>query len=37
LCPALKAIFDHGLKRSSLLGSTCHPWLFLEEVRLYLL
>ncbi|VDI51020.1 small G protein signaling modulator 3 [Mytilus galloprovincialis] len=32
LCPALKQVFDHGLKRSNLLGSTCHPWLFLEEV-----
>ncbi|XP_071129039.1 small G protein signaling modulator 3 homolog isoform X1 [Mytilus edulis] len=31
LCPALKQVFDHGLKRSNLLGSTCHPWLFLEE------
>ncbi|XP_021370543.1 small G protein signaling modulator 3 homolog isoform X1 [Mizuhopecten yessoensis] len=31
LCPALKAIFDHGLKRSSILGTTCHPWLFVEE------
>ncbi|XP_062614962.1 small G protein signaling modulator 3 homolog isoform X1 [Saccostrea cucullata] len=31
LCPALKAVFEHGLKRSSILGSVCHPWLFLEE------
>ncbi|XP_045214522.2 small G protein signaling modulator 3-like isoform X3 [Mercenaria mercenaria] len=31
LCPALKAIFEHGLKRHSLLGSICHPWLFIEE------
>ncbi|KAL4239332.1 Small G protein signaling modulator 3 [Mactra antiquata] len=31
LCPALKAVFEHGLKRHSLLGSICHPWLFIEE------
>ena len=31
LCPALKAVFEHGLKRSSLLGGPGHPWLFLEE------
>ncbi|KAK3089673.1 hypothetical protein FSP39_005534 [Pinctada imbricata] len=31
LCPALKAIFEHGLKRSSILGTACHPWLFFEE------
>lgn len=32
LCPALKAIFQHGLKKPSILGGPCHPWLFLEEV-----
>ncbi len=32
LCPALKSVFEHGLKRSSLLGGPGHPWLFLEEV-----
>ncbi|XP_052825542.1 small G protein signaling modulator 3 homolog isoform X2 [Octopus bimaculoides] len=31
LCPALKAVFEHGLKRSSILGGSCHPWLFIEE------
>uniref|UniRef100_UPI00358E8A98 small G protein signaling modulator 3 isoform X2 n=1 Tax=Myxine glutinosa TaxID=7769 RepID=UPI00358E8A98 len=31
LCPALTGIFEHGLKRPSLLGGTCHPWLFIEE------
>ncbi|EHB02235.1 Small G protein signaling modulator 3, partial [Heterocephalus glaber] len=31
LCPALKALFEHGLKRPSLLGGACHPWLFIEE------
>lgn len=30
-CPALKAVFEHGLKRSSLLGGPGHPWLFVEE------
>uniref|UniRef100_A0A8C2Z6C4 RUN and TBC1 domain-containing protein 3 n=1 Tax=Cyclopterus lumpus TaxID=8103 RepID=A0A8C2Z6C4_CYCLU len=31
LCPALKAIFQHGLKKTSMLGGPCHPWLFIEE------
>ena len=31
LCPALKNVFTYGLKKSSLLGSSGHPWLFLEE------
>lgn len=31
LCPAMKAIFEHGLKKPSLLGGPCHPWLFIEE------
>uniref|UniRef100_A0A0B7AAI0 Small G protein signaling modulator 3 n=1 Tax=Arion vulgaris TaxID=1028688 RepID=A0A0B7AAI0_9EUPU len=31
LCPALKAIFEHGLKKSTILGGNCHPWLFIEE------
>ena len=34
LCPALKAVFEHGLKRSSLLGGSAHPWIFIEEVWL---
>jgi len=25
-------VFEHGLKRSSLLGGPGHPWLFIEEV-----
>lgn len=33
LCPALKSIFEHGLKKPSLLGGPGHPWLFIEEVR----
>ena len=32
LCPALKAVFEYGLRRSSLLGGPGHPWLFIEEV-----
>ena len=35
LCPALLAIFENGLKRSMLLGSTCHPWQFIEEAALH--
>uniref|UniRef100_H2ZEX4 RUN and TBC1 domain-containing protein 3 n=1 Tax=Ciona savignyi TaxID=51511 RepID=H2ZEX4_CIOSA len=31
LCPALAAIFEHGLRRPVLLGSACHPWQFVEE------
>lgn len=32
LCTALKNILEHGMKRSSILGGGCHPWLFIEEV-----
>lgn len=31
LCPALKDLFQHGLKKPSILGGPCHPWLFIEE------
>ncbi|KAK2178734.1 hypothetical protein NP493_529g00005 [Ridgeia piscesae] len=31
LCPGMKAVFEHGLKRSSLLAGPGHPWLFIEE------
>ncbi|CAK8694935.1 unnamed protein product [Clavelina lepadiformis] len=31
LCPALAAIFEHGLRRPMLLGNACHPWQFIEE------
>ncbi|XP_046854658.1 small G protein signaling modulator 3-like isoform X2 [Xenia sp. Carnegie-2017] len=31
LCPALKNIFEHGMKRQSFLGGSYHPWLFIEE------
>lgn len=31
LSPSLKAIFEHGLKKPSILGGPCHPWLFIEE------
>lgn len=37
LCPALKAIFQHGLKKPSILGGPCHPWLFIEEVAQHLI
>ncbi|XP_025782161.1 small G protein signaling modulator 3 isoform X2 [Puma concolor] len=26
-----EALFEHGLKKPSLLGGACHPWLFIEE------
>ncbi|KAL7288961.1 hypothetical protein TKK_0016922 [Trichogramma kaykai] len=31
LCPAIKSVLEHGMKRPSFLGGTCHPWLFIEE------
>uniref|UniRef100_T1J9C7 RUN and TBC1 domain-containing protein 3 n=1 Tax=Strigamia maritima TaxID=126957 RepID=T1J9C7_STRMM len=31
LCPAVKAVLEHGMKKSSILGGPCHPWLFIEE------
>ncbi|XP_074094148.1 small G protein signaling modulator 3 homolog [Cotesia typhae] len=31
LCPAVKAFFEHGMRRPSFLGGSCHPWLFIEE------
>lgn len=31
LCPSLKQVFEHGMKRPSFLGGPCHPWLFIEE------
>ena len=33
LCPALKSIFEHGMKRQSFLGGSYHPWHFIEEVN----
>ncbi|CAN8003392.1 unnamed protein product, partial [Ixodes hexagonus] len=32
LCPSIKAVLEYGMKRSTILGGTCHPWLFIEEV-----
>lgn len=32
LGPTLKAIFEHGIKRSRVLGGPCHPWMFIEDV-----
>lgn len=31
LCPAMKSIFLHGMRKPSILGGPCHPWLFVEE------
>lgn len=31
LSPALKAIFEHGLKKWTVLGGAIHPWTFIEE------
>lgn len=31
LCPAVKAVLEHGMKKPSFLGGSCHPWLFIEE------
>ncbi|XP_021918012.1 small G protein signaling modulator 3 homolog isoform X2 [Zootermopsis nevadensis] len=31
LCPAVKQVLEHGMKRPNFLGGPCHPWLFIEE------
>ncbi|XP_050519484.1 small G protein signaling modulator 3 homolog [Diabrotica virgifera virgifera] len=31
LCPVLKQVLEHGMKRPHFLGGPCHPWLFIEE------
>ncbi|ERL86155.1 hypothetical protein D910_03568 [Dendroctonus ponderosae] len=31
LCPVIKQVFEHGMKRPNFLSSPCHPWLFIEE------
>nr|XP_006821156.1 PREDICTED: small G protein signaling modulator 3 homolog [Saccoglossus kowalevskii] len=31
LAPALKALFEHGLRRPNILGGSGHPWLYIEE------
>lgn len=31
LCPAIKAVLEHGMRKASFLGGSCHPWLFIEE------
>lgn len=31
MCPAVKQVFEYGMKRPSFLGGPCHPWLFIEE------
>ncbi|XP_025418644.1 small G protein signaling modulator 3 homolog [Sipha flava] len=34
LCPAIKQVLEHGMKRPSFLGGPCHPWLFIEEAAM---
>lgn len=29
---SFKAILEHGMKRSAVLGATWHPWHFIEEI-----
>ncbi|XP_018327081.1 small G protein signaling modulator 3 homolog isoform X2 [Agrilus planipennis] len=31
LCPVVKQVLEHGMKRPHFLGGPCHPWLFIEE------
>ena len=31
LCSALKQILEQGLRPTSILGGTIHPWLFIQE------
>ena len=31
LCPSIKRVLEHGLRKSPLLLGPCHPWLFIEE------
>jgi small G protein signaling modulator 3 len=31
LCPSIKQVLEHGMKRPNFLGGPCHPWLFIEE------
>lgn len=31
LAPTIKHVLEHGMKKASILGTTCHPWLFIEE------
>ncbi|XP_017773688.1 PREDICTED: small G protein signaling modulator 3 homolog [Nicrophorus vespilloides] len=31
LCPVMKQVLEHGMKRPNFLGGPCHPWLFIEE------
>ena len=30
-CSAMKAILEHGMKKSMIMGGSSHPWLFIEE------
>ncbi|KAJ8873633.1 hypothetical protein PR048_024455 [Dryococelus australis] len=31
LCPTIKQVLEHGMKKPTILGGLCHPWLFIEE------
>ena len=31
ICSSLKSIFEHGLKKPSVLGTPLHPWHFIED------
>ncbi|KAL3289699.1 hypothetical protein HHI36_023099 [Cryptolaemus montrouzieri] len=31
LCPVIKQVLEHGMKKPIFLGGPCHPWLFIEE------
>jgi len=32
LCPALKRLFEHGIKKPSSIVGPIHPWMFITEV-----
>lgn len=34
LCPVIKQVLEHGMKRPNFLGGPCHPWLFVEEAAM---
>ncbi|XP_046658529.1 small G protein signaling modulator 3 homolog isoform X3 [Homalodisca vitripennis] len=34
LCPTIKQVLEHGMKRPTFLGGPCHPWLFIEEAAM---
>lgn len=34
LCPVIKQVLEHGMRRPHFLGGPCHPWLFIEEAAM---